>query len=241
VSVAAQESEATGATTARILVTGSDLLAGALAGALETYGFAATQIEPNPAEIDRWLVWEPDLVLIDARSFDIDQGSAVIGRVHRAGLQACVIDAADDDRELAWSQAGSCAFVDREEPFDQLFQTIKRLLHIWSAPGVVRRSALRTTNRGVPKPSNLQPFADLTEREKVVLAGLVEGHCAEEIAKEGFVSISTVRSQIKSILYKFGVKSQLAAVAMARRAEWSLDAPSGTPEDAFGSRRRRVS
>ena len=66
-------------------------------------------------------------------------------------------------------------------------------------------------------------FATLTDRESVVLAELLEGHCAEEIAKAAFLSISTIRSQIKSILQKLGVNSQLAAVALARRAGWSLD------------------
>ena len=73
----------------------------------------------------------------------------------------------------------------------------------------------------------LDLFATLTEREQVVLAELIEGHCAEDIAKGAFVSISTVRSQIKAILQKLGVNSQLAAVAMARRAGWSLDNPPG--------------
>jgi DNA-binding NarL/FixJ family response regulator len=153
----------------------------------------------------------------------------------------CVIDTADEDRRRAWAVAGSSAFVDRNEPFDQLFQTIKRLLRVWSATGVERRSVLRATNRGVPRRRDLRPFADLTEREQAVLAGLVEGHCAEEIAKAGFVSISTVRSQIKAILHKLGVNSQLAAVAMARRAEWSPDANSEGPLKPFASRRRRVS
>ena len=56
----------------------------------------------------------------------------------------------------------------------------------------------------------------------------MEGHCAEEIANAAFVSISTVRSQIKAILQKLGVNSQLAAVALARRAGWSLDSARGT-------------
>ena len=55
----------------------------------------------------------------------------------------------------------------------------------------------------------------LTDREKFVLAELIEGHCAEEIANAAYVSISTVRSQIKAILQKLGVNSQLAAVAQA--------------------------
>ena len=70
------------------------------------------------------------------------------------------------------------------------------------------------------------PFADLTD-VSVVLAELVEGHCAEEIAQAEFVSISTVRSQIKAILQKLGVSSQLAAVALARRADWSPNRHTG--------------
>ena len=68
----------------------------------------------------------------------------------------------------------------------------------------------------------------------------MEGHCAEEIAQAAFVSISTVRSQIKAILQKLGVSSQLAAVALARRADWSLDSPAGSSTQPSNSRRKRV-
>ena len=84
-----------------------------------------------------------------------------------------------------------------------------------------------TRRAGRPQDAPLPHFADLTERERFVLAELMEGHCAEEIAQAAFVSISTVRSQIKAILQKLGVSSQLAAVALARRADWSLDSPAG--------------
>jgi DNA-binding NarL/FixJ family response regulator len=84
-------------------------------------------------------------------------------------------------------------------------------------------------------------FARLTEREQVVLSELIEGHCAEDIAKAAFVSISTVRSQIKSILQKLGVNSQLAAVAMARRAGWSLELRTQSSRKPSNSRRSQAS
>jgi DNA-binding NarL/FixJ family response regulator len=87
----------------------------------------------------------------------------------------------------------------------------------------------------------IELFFTLTEREQNVLAELIEGHRAEDIAKAAFVSISTVRTQIKAILQKLGVSSQLAAVAMARRADWSLERSPGTPADPSGGRRRQVS
>jgi DNA-binding NarL/FixJ family response regulator len=61
----------------------------------------------------------------------------------------------------------------------------------------------------------------LTSREQRVLAGLVDGLSAEQIAEEHFVALTTVRSQIRSILQKLGVRSQLAAVAMANRSGWT--------------------
>ena len=64
------------------------------------------------------------------------------------------------------------------------------------------------------------PFDQLTPREEVVLAGLVRGLSAPCIADEAMVSAATVRTQIRSILLKLGVHSQLAAVSLARRARW---------------------
>ena len=44
---------------------------------------------------------------------------------------------------------------------------------------------------------------------------MMEGLNAEEIAQAHFVAVTTVRSQIRSVLQKLGVRSQLAAVALA--------------------------
>ena len=219
----------------RIVVVGSDLLAGALASALETYKFTTMHIEPNELELERGIEWQPDLMLIDFRSLDVADGSAFIAQLHRAGLQVCVIDATDDDdRRTAWMRAGSSAVIDGSEPFDRLFQTIFRLLRIAPPARSSRRSPASLALSSPEQPqrdSRVRQFATLTHREQVVLAELMEGHCAEEIAKAAFVSISTIRSQIKSILQKLGVNSQLAAVAMARRAGWAIDsAPETSPD-----------
>jgi hypothetical protein len=51
----------------------------------------------------------------------------------------------------------------------------------------------------------------------------MDGHAPEAIARRSSVSVLTVRSQIKAILQKLGVNSQLAAVSVAQRAGWTLD------------------
>ncbi len=60
----------------------------------------------------------------------------------------------------------------------------------------------------------------LTPREKQVLASLIEGHNVREIARLGVVSEATVRTQVKSILAKLEVSSQLAAVSLAHHVTW---------------------
>ena len=241
-SVAVQSRPEPLGTPARILVAGSDLLAGALASALEACGFATKHVVPRESEIEHGIQWRPNLVLIDIRFLDVSSGSALIGQLHRVGLPVCVIDGAGDgDRFSAWMEAGTSALIDRNEPLDQLFRTINRLLQTGSLPEIARRSSAPLASRRAPERRTgprLQLFDILTEREKVVLAELMEGHCAEEIATAAFVSISTVRSQIKAILHKLGVNSQLAAVAMARRAGWSLDTSQGNSPNPLGRESR---
>ena len=226
---------------ARILVVaGSNLLAEALASALETYGFASRHIVPREPEIGRGIEWRPNLVLIDALSIDLTSGTELTGQLCRAGLRVCVIDALGDaDRFNVWMGAGASALIDRSERFDELFMTVNRLLRTTPMPKSAQRSsesaALTRSAEARRLDPRLQPFAVLTAREQIVLAELMEGHCADEIARAAFVSISTVRSQIKAILQKLDVNSQLAAVALARRADWSLDcAPKHSPRLSTG-------
>ena len=73
-----------------------------------------------------------------------------------------------------------------------------------------------------------EAFQYLTRRERQVLQALMRGETADEISKSSYVSLTTVRSQIRSILNKLGVSSQLAAVALAYRSGWS--APTGPTE-----------
>ena len=63
--------------------------------------------------------------------------------------------------------------------------------------------------------SELAVFRDLTPREIRVLVALTDGLSADQIAQEDFVSVATIRSQIRAVLRKLGVNSQLAAAAIA--------------------------
>ena len=60
----------------------------------------------------------------------------------------------------------------------------------------------------------------LTPRERQVLGALIEGRTVRAIAQDSVVSEATVRTQVKSILGKLEVSSQLAAVGLAHHIGW---------------------
>ena len=64
-------------------------------------------------------------------------------------------------------------------------------------------------------PPQYRALLGLTASERRVLYYLTQGWTAQDIADELVVSLTTVRSHIRSVLRKLGVRSQLAAVAIA--------------------------
>lgn len=107
---------------------------------------------------------------------------------------------------------GAVAVVDSEQPFLDLLIQIDGALKL-SAP-VQRSYALETLRERARMTAAL---SRLSPRQQVVLAGLVEGMTAAEIAASRHVSIATVRTHIHDILVRLDVNSQLAAVAAAHR------------------------
>jgi DNA-binding NarL/FixJ family response regulator len=68
-----------------------------------------------------------------------------------------------------------------------------------------------------PDGDSSTPVAELTRRELEVLQVLADGASTPQAATRLNVSVSTIRSHIKSILAKLGVHSRTEAVAFALR------------------------
>jgi two-component system nitrate/nitrite response regulator NarL len=218
----------------QILVIDSDLMVAesivlALRSTLPT--FTAFLAVPVTVEhVQDLMASPPELALLDIDAGDPSTSLACVGVIREAGSAVAVMGGRRDLVLLGEClNAGASAVIDKAAPLSQVMELIVRQL---AGDGDLKKDARRVLNGLVSREQDdrrtrLSPFHVLTQREKVVLGELMQGHAAEVIASRSCVSISTVRSQIKAILQKLGVNSQLAAVALARRAGWTLNGHDG--------------
>ena len=102
-----------------------------------------------------------------------------------------------------------------------------------SSPGThwrrrpARRLLQTYAGRRPPDRERLQLAAHLTEREAAILRALAEGLSNAEIAANLWLSAETVKTHIKNILAKLGVRDRTQAVVWAYRTGF-VD-PAGRP------------
>jgi len=211
----------------KVLVASGDLMVSdLLMTALGAGGFDARSSVPVGGNGS----WRPDVALleIDATDDHNAEKAELIGQIQGGGVPVVVMlrERTPASIEMCLN-AGAATIVDTGSPFASLLEQLRRLTG-GAVPGATLNSEIIPIpisgiegDLRVDEPATRHAFLNvLTPRERAVLTAMMEGHSAEMIAKNAWVAVSTVRSQIKSILQKLGVNSQLAAVAMARRAEW---------------------
>jgi two-component system, NarL family, nitrate/nitrite response regulator NarL len=168
---------------------------------------------------------QPQVVLLDLDlGGDLGSSMPMIPALTATGTQIVMVTGVTDRVRLAECiQAGAVGVIAKSEPFERLVECVRHVVDdgnlLTSAQRERYLSELRQ-HRSAQR-QRFELFEQLTPREAEVLAALVDGRSAEQIAADAFVSITTVRSQIRSVLSKLGVNSQLAAVAMASRLGWS--------------------
>ena len=214
-----------------LIVEDHELLAQSLAFALQAEGLTAETFKPDGvAQVLRKAdELQPSVVLLDLElGGSIGSSLPLIAPLVERGAQVMMVTGVSDRVRLAEClEAGATGLLNKSTPFDQLVTAIQEVAELGSLIGPAQRQELLSElrrQRAVDH-ERFAPFERLTAREQQVLAGLMEGKSAEAIAEEAFVSLATVRSQIRAVLLKLDVNSQLAAVALARKNGWS--APSG--------------
>jgi DNA-binding NarL/FixJ family response regulator len=170
----------------------------------------------------------PRSVLLDIRLGDtVGCGVELIAPLRATGADIVMLTAETDPGVLASClEAGATGWIGKHFSLDEVEAALDDVREGQPLIGCAVREAMidqMRTHRATRRRA-LSPFEQLTQRECEVLALLIDGVSAEEIAETRYVSLTTVRSQIRSVLRKLGVRSQLAAVARANRVGWTFDA-----------------
>ena len=116
--------------------------------------------------------------------------------------------------------AGAVAWVPKNAPFPALLAAVRRRSGGPSRDGPRPAGAAhRSVAAAWPERAELNgKLARLSQREREVLAQLAQGRRAQAVADHFVVSLATVRTQIRAVLTKLEVSSQLEAAALYRRA-----------------------
>lgn len=176
--------------------------------------------EPGLVEVARRL--RPDVIVIEIQPL----GPAipdVLGGLSEACPDAhIVVLSADQDvrHAVLAARAGVRAWVAKDGGADALATVLRGVGagHAWYPPellGPVLGELRADVRRAAGRTSPLDP---LSPRERDVLAGMLEGRRARQIAEHLSISTDTVRTHTRGILSKLGVHSRLEAVRVARSA-----------------------
>ena len=202
------------------------VLSTAIKAALEHQEIAhATTLDPTVAGAEQAMVdLAPDLCLLD---LDLGQHQAGGMRFVRAAIQANIrtVMLTGSNDEVALGRcvgAGAVGVVQKTNTFVDVIALIARVVNggTCNSDTDLLQWVLAAQRFDAEQGRLLQPFSTLTAREQVVLQHLIDGQRVDEIAEVDFVSVATVRSQIRAVLQKLSVKSQISAVAKARQASW---------------------
>jgi DNA-binding NarL/FixJ family response regulator len=115
--------------------------------------------------------------------------------------------------------AGADGFLLKRSTPEQLIDGIRTVCagDALVAPAVTRRLLAAHAARRPPDRERLRLAAALTEREAEVLRALAEGLSNAEIAGRVWLSPETVKTHVKAILGKLGVRDRTQAVVWAYR------------------------
>jgi DNA-binding NarL/FixJ family response regulator len=163
---------------------------------------------------------EPDVVLMDVRMPELD-GIEATRRLLADGTSTKVVMLTTFDLDqyvYEALRAGASGFLLKDVPPEQLVAGIYTVASgdALLAPSVTRR-VIEEFVRRPPDSMRMTPpeLAELTPRELEVLKSMARGLANAEIAKELFVSDTTVKTHVAHVLTKLGVRDRVQAVVLA--------------------------
>jgi two-component system nitrate/nitrite response regulator NarL len=169
----------------------------------------------------------PRTVLLDLDLGRFGDGMNLIAPLARAHINVVVLTASEDiGRWGGCMRLGARKIVPKSGALQQALSTVRRLhqgLPVTSSDELEMLLSAWAEQRR--EHDELRRRLDmLTPRERQILGALIEGRTVRAISEQSVVSEATVRTQVKSILSKLEVSSQLAAVGMANHVGWKQGA-----------------
>jgi DNA-binding NarL/FixJ family response regulator len=210
-----------------VIIDDHDLFSTALSISLRSQGFEARTLAvaglPELAGQPAGDV-SAGLVILDLHLGKDAEGKTIMGHTWVRGLRArgwqvLMVTGSTDNGELAAAIAeGAAGVLPKESSFDELTDAVVRLARGESLISEAERREWQDRNRvrQVRERYLNDRLGKLTAREREVLELLADGLRPAAAAAKLVVALSTVRSQIQSILTKLQVNSQLEAVALFR-------------------------
>lgn len=161
----------------------------------------------------------PDVIIMDLGLPGIS-GVEAIRRIRdgRPDAAILVITASLDEGDLIEAlMAGATGYLLKDAPIEQIVDGLGAAMNGDAVISPrVNRKLVERVRRQQREGGDAAPV-DLTDRERQVLALMVEGHDNAEIAGELYLSPSTVKNHVSTILAKLKVENRIQAAVRAVR------------------------
>jgi DNA-binding NarL/FixJ family response regulator len=185
---------------------------------LEDEGFEVADAPSGEAGLVALPSFEPDVIVMDLNMPGISGIEATARAVEaRPGVAVLMLTInRDDERVLEAVRAGALGYLLKDAELDEIVAGIRaaadgRPVLAPTAAGAV----MAHVRSGAPPPS-ASPLG-LTAREREVLVLLARGCDNAAIGRRLFMSASTVKHHVSSVLEKLGVENRLQAATFAIR------------------------
>ena len=182
---------------------------------IEVIGEAADGVEA----VDFVRLNNTDVVLMDVRMPNLDGIEATRRILGLDGETKVLMLTTFDMDEYVYEalRAGASGFLLKDVPPEQLVSAILVVAQgeALLSPSVTRRVIEEFTKRPPQREGPPPEIADLTAREVEVLQLIARGLSNAEIAKELFVSETTVKTHVARVLMKCNLRDRVQAVVLA--------------------------
>lgn len=226
-----------------LLIDGHRMLTDALAARLSAVTdmwVVGTCTSDDPQLIGVIRTLRPDVITTEVGRMAAETARMlrILGGAEPQAHLVVLTDSNDASHAVAAAREGAAAWVPKDSSVDHLVEVLRAVRQGHACyPSRYLGTVLRELRDDVRQARDRSERLDvLSDREREVLTGMIDGKPVGQIAVESLISPNTVRTHVRSIFTKLGVHSRLEAVRVARGAGLRPSVPPGEspPSSAVG-------